>query len=107
MKMCVNWRAVAALSVVGLVVSALAPNLIGAALPLLVLAVCPLSMLLMMRAVQGGGRCESASEATAGEGRPEPADSAAELARLRAEVGQLRAERAGNTRVEAATTSTA
>lgn len=94
MKMCINWRIVVALSVVGLAVLAAAPNLLGAALPLLVLAACPLSMLLMIRAMQGGGRCESRSDATAGDSQTESADSSAESARLRAEIGQLRAERA-------------
>ena len=48
-KMCVNWKVVGALSLVGIAVLALAPRLVGAALPLLVFAACPLSMLLMMR----------------------------------------------------------
>ena len=94
MKMCINWRIVGALSLVALAVFAVAPNLLGAALPLLVLAACPLSMLLMMRAMQGGGRCESRSDATAGDSRSESADGSAGSARLRAEIDQLRTERA-------------
>ena len=100
MKMCINWRVVGGLSLVGLAVFALAPNLIGAALPLLVVAACPLSMLLMMRAMQGGGRCDSSSDTTTGESQSQRADSAAELAQLRAELDQLRAERAVTTRAE-------
>ncbi len=94
MKMCINWRIVGALSLVGLAVFAVAPNLLGAALPLLVLAACPLSMLLMMRAMQGGGRCESRSDARAGDTQPEPAGSPADVEPLRAEIDQLRTERA-------------
>lgn len=94
MKMCINWRIVGALSLVALAVFAVAPNLLGAALPILVLAACPLSMLLMMRAMQGGGRCERRSDVTAGDSQSESADSSAESARLRAEIGQLRTERA-------------
>ena len=94
MKTCINWRIVGALALVALAVLAVAPNLLGAALPLLVLAACPLSMLVMMRAMQGGGRCESRSGATAGDSRFEPADSSAESARLRTEIDQLRTQRA-------------
>ncbi|HSH60683.1 MAG TPA: hypothetical protein VK988_13790 [Acidimicrobiales bacterium] len=59
---CLNWKVIAALGAVGIGLYVLAPGLAGAALPLLVLAVCPLSMLLMMRAIgldgqlQAGGR---------------------------------------------------
>jgi len=56
--MCLNWKVVAGLAVVGLGVWALAPNLVGAAVPLLLVAACPLSMLLMMRGMQGG-QCAS------------------------------------------------
>ena len=102
MKMCINWRIVGALSLVALAVFAVAPNLLGSALPILVLAACPLSMLLMMRAMRGGGRCESRSDAPAGDSQPESADSPAELARLRAEVDQLRAERVESNGAEGA-----
>lgn len=54
MKMCLNWKVIAGLVVVGLGVWVVAPNLALAALPLLLLAICPLSMLLMMRGMQGG-----------------------------------------------------
>ena len=73
-KTCFDGKVVGGLALAGLVVFAVAPNLIGAALPLLVLAACPLSMVVMMRTLQG---------------RRE--DQAAELAQLRAEVDQLRA----------------
>lgn len=53
--MCMNWKVVAGLAVVGLGVWAVAPNLIGAAAPLLLLAACPLSMILMMRGMGGMG----------------------------------------------------
>ena len=52
--MCFNWKVAGGLALVGLAVFAAAPNLIGAALPLLIFAACPLSMLLMMRAMSGG-----------------------------------------------------
>ncbi len=53
MKLCLNWKVLAGLAAVGLGIWLVAPNLIGPALPLLLLAACPLSMLLMMRGMQG------------------------------------------------------
>lgn len=47
--MCINWRVVALLAAVGLSVWIIAPSLIWVALPLLLVAVCPLSMLLLLR----------------------------------------------------------
>ncbi len=56
--MCLNWKVIAGLAIVGLGIWAVAPGLAAAALPLLILAVCPLSMLVMMRGMQGG-QCAS------------------------------------------------
>ena len=53
-SMCLNWKVLAGLAVVGLGVWIVAPELVGAALPLLLLAACPLSMLLMGRGMMGG-----------------------------------------------------
>ncbi len=55
-RICFNWKVLAGLAGVGLGVWFLAPDLVAGALPLLLLAICPLSMLLMMRGMQGG-RC--------------------------------------------------
>ena len=66
-----------------------APNLVVAALPLLLLAACPLAMLLMMKGMQGG-KCEtqgqrasSQEEADGGPTREE------QIARLRAQQADL------------------
>lgn len=88
MRMCLNWKVVAGLAGVGLVVLLVAPGAIGAALPLLLVAACPLSMVLMMRTMSG-----SAASRTNGEAEPPPASD--EVARLRAEVDRLRAQQAG------------
>ena len=53
LRACLNWKVVGGLTVLGLGFWFIAPNLLAAALPVLLLAVCPLSMLLMMRAMQG------------------------------------------------------
>jgi hypothetical protein len=74
-----------------------APGAIWAALPLLLLAICPLSMVLLMRGMNraSGG---SASPSTPAVASPPSTmrDTEAELAKLRAEVDQLKAERAGD-----------
>ena len=52
---CLNWKVVAGLALVAVGVWLLAPHLIGAALPLLIVAACPLSMLFMMRGMGSMG----------------------------------------------------
>jgi len=54
--MCLNGKVLAGLAVVGLGVWAVASNLVGEVVPLLLIAACPLSMLLMMRGMGGMGR---------------------------------------------------
>ena len=53
MRMCINKRVVAGLAAVALVVFALSPRLLGGLAPVLIMAACPLSMLLMMRGMSG------------------------------------------------------
>lgn len=53
--MCLNWKVLAGLAVVALAVVVVAPQYIWAALPLLIVAACPLSMLFMMRGMHGMG----------------------------------------------------
>lgn len=52
-KCCLNWKVVAGVAVTGAGLWVMAPGLVSAALPLLFLAICPVSMLLMMRMMQG------------------------------------------------------
>ena len=91
MKMCFNWKVIAALAVAGLGVVVFAPDVLGAALPLLLLVACPLSMVVMMRAMSGGNRCDDRSTGNGGETGTDAASS--EATRLRAELDQLQAER--------------
>jgi len=93
MKMCFNWKVAAGLTAAGVAVFAFAPSLIGAALPVLFIAACPLSMVVMMRALSRGSRCDTASNGTDGESNT--ATTPNEVARLQAEIDQLRAERSG------------
>ncbi|MDP9383461.1 MAG: DUF2933 domain-containing protein [Chloroflexota bacterium] len=88
--MCFNWKVIAGLAVVGLGIWAVAPGLAAAALPLLILAACPLSMLLMMRGMQGGhcaSRPQQAGSPTrAGLTRDE------QLAELRTQLTDIQAQ---------------
>jgi hypothetical protein len=54
LKMCLNPKVLAGLAAVGVGIYLVAPDLVLAALPILLLAACPLSMLLMMWAMRGG-----------------------------------------------------
>ncbi len=53
LKHCLNWKVLAGLGVVGLGIYLIAPELVAAALPILLLAACPLSMIFMMKAMHG------------------------------------------------------
>ena len=78
--MCINKKVVIGLAAAGAALYLIAPGAIGAALPLLLLAICPLSMIVMMRAMSGG-QAKSAS--------PDQ-DKSPEVDELRAEVERLR-----------------
>ncbi len=79
---CFYWKVIAALAAIGIGLYALAPGAV-AAVPL-ILAACPLSMVLMMRAMGSTGSCKTKDDAET---------SPNEVAQLRAEVAALRAER--------------
>lgn len=51
---CFNWKVYAGLGGIALAVLVLAPGLFWGALPLLIVAACPISMFLMMRGMRGG-----------------------------------------------------
>nr|WP_228282068.1 DUF2933 domain-containing protein [Rubrobacter marinus] len=53
LKMCLNWKVLVGLGAVAVGIYAVAPATMAAAFPILVLAACPLSMLLMMKAMHG------------------------------------------------------
>ncbi len=60
----INVKVVAALGAVALAIYLLVPNLFYAALPLLILAACPLSMFLMMRMTSGSKTEEAEAGST-------------------------------------------
>jgi len=79
--MCINKRVVVGLAAIALVVFALSPRLLAGLAPVLIMAVCPLSMLLMMRSMTG--RDEEAPTA-AGDDR--------QLRELEEEVNRLKVD---------------
>jgi len=67
-RLCVNWKVLALLALLGGVLWFLAPELLPAALPLLALAACPLAMvlgLLGFRATWGQSGCGCAKGTSA------------------------------------------
>ncbi len=86
--MCFDWRVLTGLAAIGVGIWIVAPQLIAPALPILVVLVCPLSMLLMMR-MMGNSTAQSGSAIS-------PTDRLAALereqARLDAEIARTRAE---------------
>jgi hypothetical protein len=88
MGMGLNKKVIAVLAAVGVGVVLFAPDVAAAALPLLILAACPLSMIFMMRAMSGKDGSSSTVE------KQGQASTTEEIAALRAEVQHLRTERA-------------
>src|SRR5713226_689507 len=94
--MCFDWRVLTGLAAVGVGIWLVAPQLVAPALPILVVLICPLSMLLMMRMMGNStaqtGPAISPTERLAALER-EQARLDAEIARTRAELALLRPER--------------
>lgn len=82
MHRCFDKRALAGLAVVAVAVFVLSPRLLGAFLPVLVMAACPLSMLLMMGRMTHGDRS----------GTPTADDQDRKLLELEGKVNRLKAE---------------
>lgn len=80
-RMCLNWKVIAALTALGLGLWLVAPGVLAAAVPILLLAVCPLSMLLMMSAMAGSSDATRGHEMS-GDDHVPPSD--VRLERLRA-----------------------
>lgn len=92
---CFNWKVYAGLGAVALGVLALAPGQFWGVLPLLIVAACPISMLLMMRGMQGG-QCatQPATEgATVTQAAPASVGREAQLAELRERLTAVQARR--------------
>ena len=94
MNSCFNsktfWQVAAVLAAVGVGVAVLAPGLLAVALPLLLLALCPLTMFLMMWGMgrMGGMRAEACST----DGTPDAQDRATRIAALKAQRDSIARE---------------
>jgi choline-glycine betaine transporter len=84
--MCVNWKVVGGVVAVAAGMVLFAPTRVAALAPLMVVAVCPLSMLLMMRYMHG----PKSSQVT-------DLTDRTEIERLRSEVAELRQQRSDRT----------
>src|SRR6266699_5101946 len=98
--MCLNWKVIAGLAVVALLVLVVAPQFIWAALPILLVAACPLSMLFMMRGMSGNGNA-TASQPAQMQGEQVPVAGVTRdehLAALKSRMSSMQAEQEGNAR---------
>lgn len=87
LRMCLNWKVLAGLGMVAVGVGMYRPDLLGAALPILLLAACPLSMVWMMRAMNHRDR---AANGTLTPGiSDDPAELRARMNLLAAEQEQI------------------
>lgn len=90
---CFNKRVLIGLGVVALALLAVSPRVFGAALPLLIVAACPLSMVLMMRSMNRSRTDDGSSSSTSACGtRAGTGDGDGRLRELEEEVNRLRAE---------------
>lgn len=106
LKHCINPKVIAGLAAVAVGVWMFAPEAFAAALPLLILAICPLSMIGMMYMMRGSGQqagsSGDASCHTQGAGKEPVTESGEEDARgteaLRAQIAGLEARLAVESR---------
>lgn len=90
LRACADWRVLATFVAIGAGVAVFAPNLIGAAIPFLLVAACPLSMLVMMRTMAGHPADPSPEPVPGSDDRP--SQLRARLASTRLEQERLERE---------------
>ena len=98
LKHCLNPKVIAALAVIAAAIWIVAPGAFAAALPVLVVAICPLSMLAMMLLMRDGGndtRSDSRAAEPTGQSRRHAED--AQVSALQAQVADLQARLAAAT----------
>lgn len=88
--MCIDKRVVGAVAIGLALLWWLAPGAFAAALPLLLLAICPLSMVVMMRAMDRGGDSGAATSSTSETPAAGPAPSGLDLATVKADLDARR-----------------
>ena len=87
LKMCLNWKVAAALAAAVAAVWVFAPKVAVGVAPLLLIAVCPLSMLLMMATMRGGHQDTSPDHP----GGLDTAPSERRLAELKSQMSEVQA----------------
>lgn len=104
--MCFNKKVIGSLLALGVAVFVLAPSVFSAALPLLLVAACPLSMMLMMKSMKGmegtaGDQSGSGpasdhdtKRTTVVDGANTMSEDARRSIAVQAEIDQLKAEKA-------------
>lgn len=111
LKMCLNWKVIAGVAALGVGFFVFAPGLAAAALPFLVLAICPLSMILMMGAMNNTGKDGQAGAACAMSNSQKPRSREEQLAQLQMQqrelAGQIAVLEQAETEPEARTGSAA
>jgi len=95
--MCLNKKVLIGLGAVAVVLLVISPRSLGSAAPLLMFAVCPLSMVLMMRGMNGRREAPGVTDAQQPVGPTVAATSTADtsnpqLRELEEEVNRLKAE---------------
>ena len=93
LRACLDWRVLTGLAALAVAVYVIAPGLIAASVPLLLFAACPLSMLVMMKAM-GRQQRKSGAEPT----EPTRADRAAAWRHELADLGRRQERVAGELR---------
>ncbi|WP_051814680.1 DUF2933 domain-containing protein [Streptomyces iakyrus] len=101
--MCLNKKAIIGLGAVAAAVLLVKPGWFLAALPLLVLALCPLSMIFMMRGMNSGGQGKTKAGSSCGTGTTTPragtpsvsdTDLNKQISAIQAELRDLKAAQA-------------
>lgn len=93
-RMCFDWKVLVALAGVGVLIWITAPDLVLRVLPLLLLAACPISMLLMMRGMQQGHAHHTQANSKSGP-IPSGQDVDATVEELEARIKALEGEISG------------
>lgn len=95
-QMCLNWKVLAGLATVGLGVFLFEPQLFVRAFPVLLVAACPLSMIVMMWGMRSGVSPSAPEQATASakSAGPYPATAEPSAADLRQQLADLEARQA-------------
>lgn len=81
LRACLDWRVLTALAALGAGIFFVAPGIAVSALPLLIVAACPLSMMLMMKSMGGDQKSEETTPTAVDGDR---------VAALRGELAELR-----------------